>query len=476
MCYNQNMALKWYHVLPAFLIALFFAILINLIPKTFITINEESTSLPSLNLSLSDTTLSDIIADTKDTKFKGNSLTLTIDDESFDFTDVEIKSHGNSTRKWPKSPFQIKFSNKVDLLGMGKAKKWILLANFFDKSNLRTDIAFYLERMLNEEYALEGRFIELYIDNEYQGLYYLTEKVNISKNRINLKDELGIIVELDNLHIDEETCYYTKENHCLIIHDSVVPENEEEAIKEFVTDFNALEQAAKSGDYELIKQLIDTASFAKYFLLSEFTVNPDAYASSFFFYKDGSDDKIHAGPGWDFDFSLGNLAWVWSRTEDFYSPETTRVIEKHAFGGKVYDETAEEYITLEPDNTISKLTYYLYRIPEFKAEVAQIYRQQMMGKKDELICFIRSETNHIRSTAIRDKELWRESNSVLLEKLGLSPDDPNKDNIFHDKLPADEAFDLEVKSLIDWIDRRFDHFDYEYSGIKEYPVHLAYGY
>ena len=470
------MTLKWYHVLPVFLVALFFAILINLIPKTIITITEEPTSLPSVNISLSDVTLSDIISDAKDTKFEENSLTITTASNSLEFTDVEIKGHGNSTRKWPKSPFQIKFSNKVDLLGMGKAKKWILLANFFDKSNLRTDIAFYLERMLDENYALEGRFVELYIDNEYQGLYYLTEKVNISKSRVNLKDELGIIVELDNLHTDEETCYYTIENTCLVIHDSVVAENEEKAIEEFVKDFNALEQAAKSGDYKSVQQLIDTASFAKYFLLSEFTVNPDAYASSFFFYKDGSDDKIHAGPGWDFDLSLSNPAWVWSRTEDFYLPETTRVIEKYAFGGKVYDEATNEYVTLEPDKTISRLIYYLYRIPEFKAEVAKIYRQQMMGKKGELISFIKSEANHIRDIAIRDKDLWRESNSELLEKLDLSTDDPDKDNIFHDKLPAEEAFDLEVESLIDWVSRRFDHFDYEYSGIKDYPTHLAYNY
>ena len=465
------MTLKWHYILPIFLIVIFFVAFLNFTSASNNTDNP--TTLPSIRISLSDTTLSEIAISANNIIFDNNRLTITAGQSSYDFTDVEIKGHGNSTRNWPKSPLQIKFANKINLLGMGKARKWILLANFFDKSNLRTDIALYLEQLLQEDYALTGQFVGLYIDDEYKGLYYLTEKVEIDKQRIDLKDNLGIIVELDNLHTNEEICYYTEENTCLAIHDSVVAENEKVAIEEFVTDFNALEQAAKSGDYELVKQLIDIDSFAKYFLLSEFTVNPDAYASSFFFYKDGPDDKIHAGPGWDFDLSLGNYAWAWPRTEDFYSPETTRVIEKYAFGGKTYDEATKEHITLEPDITISRLVYYLYHIPEFKTEVGKIYRQQMMDKKDELITYIKSEAKYIRDAAIRDKDLWRDSNSELLEKLNLIPDDSDEDNIFHDKLPADEAFNLEVEFLIDWISRRFDHFDYEYSGIKEYPTFLA---
>ena len=461
--------MKWYHFLPIFLATCVLAIILNFIP---VTVEDVNNDLPTINISLSDTELSEMIDSSKDIKYPDNQLTLTTNNQTYNYEDVEIKGHGNSTWGLSKSPFQIKFKTKVDLLGMGKAKKWILLANFLDKSNLRTDIAFYLERMLNENYALEGRFVNLYIDDEYQGLYYLTEKVEIDKNRINLKDEYGIIVELENLHANKEDCYRTEIDTCLIIQDLVNENNKKVSINQFVTDFNKLEKAAKAGDYDAVKQLIDVTSFAKYFLLSEFTINPDAYASSFFFYKDGLDDKIHAGPGWDFDYSLGNQTWNWSRVEDYYLPEGTRITELYSFGGEIYDKKTDKYIKLTPDNTISKLIFYLYRIPEFKAEVEKIYREQMMGKKAELLSFIRAESSLIRDAAIQDNELWHEANLAFSEKLNQDAEGEAKD-IFHNNIPAEEAFDLEVNYLLDWVNRRFDYFDYEYSGLKDYPNYIS---
>lgn len=47
-------------------------------------------------------------------------------------------------------------------------------------------------------------------------------------------------------------------------------------------------------------------SFIKYYFVFEVTENPEIVASSVYFYKDGPDDKIHAGPVWDFDSALFN--------------------------------------------------------------------------------------------------------------------------------------------------------------------------
>ena len=43
-----------------------------------------------------------------------------------------------------KKPYKLKFDKKVDLFGNGKAKTWVLLANYSDKSMIRNHMAFLL--------------------------------------------------------------------------------------------------------------------------------------------------------------------------------------------------------------------------------------------------------------------------------------------------------------------------------------------
>lgn len=483
---------KWYHILPIFLMVGLFAFLLNFLP-----LNQTEPipqNLPHIDITLNDTTLSTILTNSKEIKYPSNTLTLTEGDEVNTFDNVELKGRGNSTWGWPKSPFQIKFDQKVDLFGMGAAKKYILLANFLDKSNLRNDIAFKIEQMLDMDYALEGQFVELYIDNEYQGLYYLTEKIEIDKNRINLKDELAIIVEVENLHAATEDCYYTKENTCLVIHDLRSKDNEALAMSSFMEDFNALEQAAKAGDYDTVKDLSDLDSFAKYYLLSEFTVNPDAYTSSYFFYKNGASDKIHVSPGWDFDQSMGNRIWIWSPTEDFYSPDTPRVLERNAYGGTAYDEASDTFIEIQADTSVSRLMYYLIHIPMFAQKVSDIYRQYLAGHKDTFLRQLAITSSTIYKSAIEDKEKWRATDPIVLHNLGLlekplsvtelldedsvfTPQqeivDDAEDDILHSGFSAKEAYDTELNNLFNWVSRRFDYLEREYGTYNLLPLNVV---
>jgi hypothetical protein len=50
---------------------------------------------------------------------------------------ASFKVRGNSTALAEKKPFTFKFSKKKDVLGMGKGKKWALLANCFDPTLMR---------------------------------------------------------------------------------------------------------------------------------------------------------------------------------------------------------------------------------------------------------------------------------------------------------------------------------------------------
>ena len=152
----------------------------------------------------------------------------------------------------------------------------------------------------------------------------------------------------------------------------------------------------------------------RYYLLSEFTKNPDAYASSFFLYKNGVNDKIHFGPGWDFDFSMGNKQWIWGSEESFYSPSTTSLIE-------YYDPLQEGRVLWGIDN------------PEFYEFIAKMYREKMMGKKAELLEYFDGKVAEIQEVAKEDATRWEKNN-------------------FEDLI-----------NFRRWLEERFDYFDEIYS-------------
>lgn len=379
--------------------------------------------LPVLKISLRDASLEEIAEGDKSTKYEGNDLEVINGREVLNFSNVQIKGRGNSTWNLKKKPFQIKFKTKVDLLGLGKRKKYILLANGFDYSYLRNDVMFKLAEMIGMEYAPTGKFIELYIDDDYQGLYYLATKVEIGKTSVDVRDEYAALFELDTLHQASEDCNYSDAGECLILKDAVFEDDEEkreEVIEAFVEDFSRFERYAKAGNFEKVKRVIDVKSFAEYFLISEFASNPDAFVSSFNFYKLSLDGKIHAGPLWDYDLAFGNQNWVWNDNPDFYSPTNSLGLKDFVFSDENEDTDA------------GKLMYYLIDIPEFQAEVEKLFKEKLSGRKAELENYILKQSSYILEAVKRDEEKWRDGGELF----------------------ADETI-----YLLNWLSQRFDYFE-----------------
>jgi len=395
--------------------------------------------LPIMKISLNDVTLEEIDNGSKETKYVGNTLNLASQKGIQKFENVQISGRGNSTWIQPKKPYNLKFEKKVDLLGIGKTRKWVLLANFLDDTQLRNDIAYYIGRMLGEEWEQKGEFVELYIDDDYRGLYYLAQKIEIGKGLIDLKDPLGVLVELENLHDGEEICYVAYDEKCMIVKDLVDEGNMLPAMHNFLEDFNEFAIAAEKGDYKTVARAIDVESFAKYYLVSEFTSNPDAYNTSWYFYKDGLDDKIHSGVYWDYDLALANARWGGSK---FFLPDDVRTREKYAFGYKYYSDG--EYINTEADTATSKLVYYLMRMPEFKEVVENIFAEKMCGRGNELLNFMERRTAHIDEAKARDLARW-------------------------DKDDASQ----ELEKLTEWVMKRYQHFEDEYgNNCPNYDINI----
>lgn len=389
-----------------------------------------SNELSRMEISLNDVTLEEIYENGKETKYLGNNVTVTDGDKEEAYEDVEIKGRGNATWAQIKKPLQIKFKQKVDLLGLGPRKKWILLANYADWTNLRTDTAFYIEKMVGEKYAYQGDFVELSVDGEYQGLYYLTRGIEVGKNAVDLRDPYGVLVELDNVYGQAEKLYYTTNNgEYLTVKDIVNDDNGAIAMEDFVASFNALEEVVKNRDYNAINELIDVKSFAEYYLIEELMLNTDAYYTSQYFYKDGLNDKIHAGPAWDFDISLNNYRR--GQDNDPAMPFTPMIEMEYLPPG-------EQYLQW------SRLFARLIDISEFRAEVDRVFNARLSGRKDELLKHIFVQAARIYDAAMRDGEKWEKDNYVM-----------------------------DVKMMLRWLSARFDYMEQEY-GTKRYQNHPAY--
>ena len=344
--------------------------------------------MPTINIILAGTTLDQIKRGSKDTKYSGNTADMTVNGTGTSQTDVEIKGRGNSTWNQTKKPFQIKFDKKQDLFGQGKAKKWILLANDLDRSQLRNDIGLTLASKNGIPGALpQGQFIEVYFNGVYEGLYYLTRKVEVGT--VPLKDDKGIIVEFEHIREPDEPSGYSTGGSRLSTKETVIDSkdmSEQKAVFDnFMKSYNAFEKAVMNKDWRTASQYADMQSFARHFLLSDFTGGQDMFGSSCYMFKDGDGDVIHAGPMWDFDLAYGNN--VLSLSKESKSPYRTWA----------YMDVRECPNSIEVIKKWAPLYEYLMNMPEFR----ELVRTEYWGSVRKTLAEV-SQSIGQRSTAISD--------------------------------------------------------------------------
>ena len=229
-----------------------------------------------------------------------------------------IRGRGNSSFLWyDKKPFRLKLDEKHKVLGLAKAKSWVLLANYRDVTDLMNTFVFETGEWLGVPFANHTRYVELFVNGDYRGVYQLTEQVQQNKNRVAVSDERGILISLDVDDGPGEQPYAADNFQSKVYKMPVcVKYPDDEAFTENTVDsvkavFAILEQAIKDKDYARVEQLLDITSFINYLLVQEFVYNVELSAPrSIFMHKDG-DGKWAMGPLWDFDagydFDWGNM-------------------------------------------------------------------------------------------------------------------------------------------------------------------------
>lgn len=232
---------------------------------------------------------------------------------------LEIKARGNYTRTaFAKKPFKLKLGEKKDLLGLSKSKHFALLAHADDNFGyLRNFTGFDLGKRIGLPWTPWQQPVEVVINGDYRGLYFLTESIRVEKNRVNIEEledyatapELisgGYLVELDNydesnqIRMEEKSCVQGQRLDLLRVTWDT-PEEYSEIQKRFVTEQFAEMNDNIGNNSDNTWSLIDMDDAARYYLVEEIVSNTEAYhGSTYLFRNRGENQKWHFSPLWDF--------------------------------------------------------------------------------------------------------------------------------------------------------------------------------
>ena len=275
----------------------------------------------------------------------------------------QIKARGNSTFTYAeKKSYQIKLAEPSDLLGkQEQVKTWVLLASYFDATQMHDKLIKDLAAELGLAYTASCDWVNLYYDGEYRGVYLLSEKNSVGATSVAITDmeqayeqlnegygtdmttalaknsygqqyqytkDLkepenitgGYLIELNHEMWDEVSGFKTRQGVAFNVKspewcgDSAMKYISEyyQAFEDavYATDDTGAYTGYNTGTGKYFYEYVDMDSLVKVFLLQELALNCDGFISSVYFYKD-ADGMMYAGPIWDQDMTFGT---GWNKT------------------------------------------------------------------------------------------------------------------------------------------------------------------
>lgn len=301
---------------------------------------------------------------------------------------MEIKGRGNYTwRDFEKKPYRIKLTDKQPLLGMTKSKHFALLAHADDsKGFMRNAIGFELSKMLGMAWTPNAKPVELVLNGDYRGLYFLTETIRVDKDRVNIVEQEdeetdaqkitgGWLVEIDN-YSDDPHITIQEGGKTTMWLTYKTPEVLSSAQEQFLTSeiqrIDNLVYGDKNSD-ELWKY-IDIDALARFYIVQEITDNYESFHGSCYLHREmGENEKWKFGPVWDFGSSFN------------------RDKSQYMFEGDVWH-----------NHWIPEIC----KFPAFMNHVKAVWKEFYAGKYNEIYTYITEQKDLIASAAQADYQRW----------------------------------------------------------------------
>lgn len=304
-------------------------------------------------------------------------------------SETGIRGRGNSTWGYPKKPYRLKFDKKTSMFGLGKAKSWVLLANYLDPTLIMNTVAFELGHRAGLQYTNHANHVELFLNGKYKGSYVLTEQVQVNEHRVNVDENTGFLVELDT-YFDEEYKFKTDIIRLPVMVKSPELDNETgmDFIKKVWKDLeDELFDTSKGFPNSKYGDLVDVDALINYMIVNEVVCNIELkHPKSVYAYKEAN-SKIFFGPLWDFD-------WAFGYREDgsfTYFLEPERILRKPNYTGS---ETGNKFFGRFLDD------------PAFRTKYKKRWNELYTSNALDFESFIDQKATYLENSQIENFEVW----------------------------------------------------------------------
>lgn len=312
--------------------------------------------------------------------FEGNGVW-----DDYDFEDsVKIKGRGNSSWSsyaYAKNPYRLKFEESQKPFGMKKGKNWNLIPQAQRGSLMTNPVAHKIARMVGMQTANDVVPVELYMNGEYRGSYYFTQKVGMANNSVDFDDEsMAVLFELDSYY---ESGQFDSYSYGLPVNIKDPEFGEDETLLDYYDikdEFNRFETAVyNKANYE---RFVDMDMLVRYMLVNDLVLNTElGHPKSTFLSRENMShmaSRYTFGPAWDFDWAYGyegtSSYCTSGATRDlfsyFYEPGTyfySDILRSSAWVQYHYYKLWEEFIDKHLDELIDFVDdYYAYARSSFE--------------------------------------------------------------------------------------------------------------
>lgn len=216
----------------------------------------------------------------------------------------KIKRRGGFSISFPKHSYNLDLKEDVSICNLPRDDDWILNANFIDKTFLRHVLSYELfSDMGANNISPKCQFVEVELNQEYNGLYVLMEKLDRSTLRINKSDSLAFIFK--EPHLFRKT------------YEGVVPQKPKNFHQQTYPKFKKSDRAnqldkirafiLRSSDKDFQQQfpkVFDMQNIIDWHLLLLVSNNNDGILKNFYLYKSDKQTPVRIAP-WDYDHSFG---------------------------------------------------------------------------------------------------------------------------------------------------------------------------
>lgn len=383
----------------------------------------------------------------KDAHFRMDGGTLFPDFEA----DGRIRGRGNSTWNWyaydgdplvyGRRPYKVKFNEKQRVLQMNSDRTWVLLANWRDGSFMMNAFANEVGRYLGFAFTPHNRFCEVYINEEYEGLYQLCEQIERGGHRVDIgEDDVLICLDADdgpNLSPNATNNFWSMTYNLPVA--VKYPKDEaltEDVKKDIRNELGYLEYLIKGHNLKSVSQQLDVQSLIDFLIVQELTCNVELDAPRSMYMHRTADRIWHFGPLWDFD---AGFDFDWS---NMYSGHTYYGSQKLLYGNN----------PLKPNyKNDTKFFLALFASKDF----TRAYKERWAAVKDALVDTVFTRLDNYRTQL---REAIRRND----DRWPIYKDGGNWWWAPRERIDPDE----EYRRLRQWVEQRIPVMD---AAINKYP-------